>query len=122
MFVRQNFITNSSTCSFIAWGVPVDWDRVNTHLKITNRSDKEIDDFWDDMYNGKFPVALENCGYSGKMWAIVTDSWKRHLEDEDYIILDVNISEEWKYQLKNWCEEFGLPCENPCWFFATVGC
>lgn len=121
MLVRNGFITNSSSCSFIAWGFEIDRKKVNDVAENT-LSDDEYDDFWDDMYNGEFPVSIKTCGYSGRSWAVATESLYSSIEDERYVKLAPETNPEWYQHLAEWCDKYGIERGDPCWFFATVGC
>jgi hypothetical protein len=121
MLVRKYYITNSSSCSFIAWGFSVERHKLDSKLEV-GITEEEAEDLWEDLHNGKYAVSIKTCGYSGRAWIVISKSLVDNLEDEEYVELDPNVPPEWFQELGAWCDKYLIEREVPCWFFATVGC
>jgi hypothetical protein len=114
MLIRQKFVTNSSSVSFIAWGLIVSIDE---KIKID----------YVKAYQGNDNVALRKDGtghyliYS-KISLIDMDEYNQTIAlDEE--ALWPTVADAWTTAVKDFATEMGLNVEGlkPCWFFTKYG-
>jgi hypothetical protein len=112
MLIRQKFVTNSSSVSFIAWGliVPVD-------------EEKEKEFSFLEAYRGNDHAAVRKDGVGhyliyAKMSIIDTEDCNVTLFLDDSIAFEK--IKEWSIEVKKFAAELGLDIENkrPGWFFT----
>jgi hypothetical protein len=120
MFIRRAFVTNSSSCSFIAWGQKINGTNLDKYLEGMSWDDR--DNFWERIYDEKEPIIMKHADGTNCTYLMITESYLGNLEDAGYVEFDPSVSEEWQAIIKEWCEKFGEQYKNPRWFFATVGC
>src|SRR5512139_682684 len=113
MFIRQKFVTNSSSTSFIAWGliVPVDENK-----------EKEIDFL--EAYRGSADAAARRDGLGhyliyAKMSIIDTEEYNTTVA-LDSQLTGGKIIGNWTTVVQTFATELGLDIENikPSWFFT----
>jgi hypothetical protein len=119
MLIRQKFVTNSSSTSFIGWGIPIKSDILEKQLSTIYPDDFE--DLLDELYDGD-PVMRRSCRESGWSYIIVSASHEKVYDGPWYMRLQETYTAEdqWKESLLEWCKEHKIECDDPHWIFATV--
>ena len=111
MYYRSKFITNSSTTSFVAWGIVVPMDRLK----------EKPDAFYDKLYDGD--EIVDGCSDDDNYLVYIRET-EQDLDDY-YGTICINtfgnsVKPEWAEVLREQCKNLGLNIEglSPGWFFT----
>jgi hypothetical protein len=120
MFIRKGFVTNSSSTSFIGWGMPVRPNVLENGIEALypDRFETVLEEIGE---NGGAVIVM-HCSESGWNYLIVSASLEAMDDGPWYARLRETypVDSWWPTELEAWCKEHGIEYSDPHWIFASV--